>query len=488
MIRFSPLPSSNLTPDRMRRVWILLGLEILGVFLGCLSSTAATGDRVSLRVLSPHNEAIRWEFGHGFARWHEQRFGYAVEVEWRVMGGSSDSLRFVLSEFEGKPNGIGMDVLFGGGSEPYLILATRGLLESVRLPEAVMAGIPRTAPGLEVYDAGFRWYGAALSSFGILQNLEVQRWAKLPPASRWQDLAHPRLEGWVAAGDPRNSGTMNNMYEAFLQAEGWDQGWRTLARIAGNVRQFDRISTMTAKEVTLGEVAYGFAIDFYGFTQVAAAGKDKVSYVLPADFTAVSPDGIGILKGTTRRELAGRFLEYVLGEEGQKLWFLPRGHPEGARRFSIDRMVVRPDFYDRYRGMSLIEHSPFKLKEGFRYDTQVAKARRDVVAALFGSVFVDVHDELKSAWRIVIRKGMKAEDLEEFGRVPVSASEAMRLAREEWKDASLRNRYRNQWQRWALDKYRRFTDRGEGLKPGEVGRQGRQVGPDSLPSTRPENK
>jgi len=43
--------------------------------------------------------------------------------------------------------------------------------------------------------------------------------------------------------------------------------------MGGNVRKFDRISSTTAKDVTLGETAYGLAIDFYGFSQIAAAGR-----------------------------------------------------------------------------------------------------------------------------------------------------------------------------------------------------------------------
>ena len=95
----------------------------------------------------------------------------------------------------------------------------------------------------------------------------------LPRATRWEQLAQPQLRGWVGAGDPRNSGTMNSMFESFLQAYGWERGWQVLTAIAGNVRKFDRFSPITAKDVTLGETAYGFAIDFFAFSQIAAVGR-----------------------------------------------------------------------------------------------------------------------------------------------------------------------------------------------------------------------
>jgi hypothetical protein len=249
---------------------------------------------------------------------------------------------------------------------------------------------------------------------------------------------------------------MNNMFEAFLQAYGWDRGWELLTAIAGNTTKFDRLSSTTAKDVTLGEAVYGFAIDFYGFTQVAVAGRTNMTFVLPEDFTAVSPDGICVLKGAPHRTLAERFVRFVLDEPGQKLWFLPRGHPEGPRQFSIERMVVRPDFYRRYRDVSNIAFSPFDLRQPFRYDPRLASERRHVVAALAGALLVDTHSELRRAWRALIEGGDPVSGRAALGSTPVPEAEARRLARESWSDPGTRNRLRLAWQRWAQQKYRRL--------------------------------
>ena len=205
-----------------------------------------------------------------------------------------------------------------------------------------MSAIPQSFNGIEVYDAGHAWYGAALSSFGILQNKLVQQRMELPFVTRWEQLAQPELRGWVGVGDPRNSGTMINMFEAFLQAYGWERGWHLLTEIAGNARKFDRISSTTAKDVTLGETAYAFAIDFYAFAQIAVAGRSNMTFALPRDFTAISPDGIAILKGAPNPAVAQHFIDFILSEDGQKLWFLPRGCSEGPQKYSIERMPVRP--------------------------------------------------------------------------------------------------------------------------------------------------
>jgi ABC-type Fe3+ transport system substrate-binding protein len=408
-------------------------------------------------VITPHVDAIRHEFGHGFTAWHSERFHEPAEVEWRVLGGTTDALRFVLSEFSRKPEGIGLDIFFGGGQEPFLVFADRKLTLAYTPPAEILDGIPQQVSGMDVYDRNHTWYGAALSSFGILQNTRIQRTLRLPAATRWQDLTDPRLYDWVGAGDPRNSGTMNVMFEAFLQYYGWDRGWEVLAQIGGNTRLFDRVSSTTAKDVSLGETAYAFAIDFYGFSQVAVAGRSNMMFVLPQDFTAINPDGIAILKGAPNLITAQRFVDFVLSETGQKLWFLPRGHPEGPKQYSVERMSVRPDLYKRYKGISNIQFSPFDLKQNFLYDARISRERREVVAALAGALLVDTHDDLRAAWRRIVARKVPGELVHELGRPPIAEAEALKLAKGDWKQPAVRNRLKIDWQSWAENKYRRIA-------------------------------
>lgn len=405
-------------------------------------------------IITPHNEAIRVEFARGFNLWHRQRYGTEATIEWRDVGGSTDALRFVLSEFSKKPEGINLDCFFGGGLEPFLLLADRKLAQAYQPPAAIMEGIVQNVNGTEIYDAQYRWFGAVVSSFGILQNTRVQGLVGLPRVSRWDQLADPALYGWVGAGDPRNSGTMNTMFETFLQACGWERGWQILTAMGGNVRKFDRFSSTTAKDVTLGETAYALAIDFYGFSQIAAAGRTNLTFVLPEDFTAINPDGLAILKGAPHLATAQRFVDFVLSEPGQKLWFLPRGHPDGPQQFSIERMSIRPELYRRFRGLSNIEYSPFDLKQTFHYNGDLARERRDVVAALVGTLLVDTHAELKHAWQAIIRRGVTPPELARLGRAPVTEAEALDLARGLWKDPAGRNQKKIEWQTWAQQKYR----------------------------------
>jgi hypothetical protein len=155
--------------------------------------------------------------------------------------------------------------------------------------------------------------------------------------------------------------------------------------------------------------------------------------------------------------LARRFVDFVLSEAGQKLWFLPRGHPEGPQQYSIERMTIRPGFYPRYRGISNIEHSPFELRQNFHYDGQLSRTRADVVAALVGALLVDTHPELQAAWQAVLRHGSTPADLQTLGRTPIDATAALELAKGSWKDPAVRNQKKIQWQQWAQEKYRTMS-------------------------------
>lgn len=431
---------------------------VLGIALALAWMAASVAGAEALVVITPHPEEVRREFQEAFARWHQRLYGSRVEIDWRDPGGSGEAQRYVENEFKAHPEGIAVDVFFGGGPEPFLAFASRHWLDGREIPAEATDGIPPRLGGAELYDPDRAWFGACLASFGILQNLKVQGLAGLPRVARWEDLARPELRGWVAAGDPRNSGTMNNMYEAILQAYGWERGWRLLTAISGNVRRFDRFSSQSAKECTLGQVAYAFCIDYYGFIQREAAGVGGLEFVLPEDFTSISPDGIAVLRGAPHAREAARFVTFVLSEEGQSLWYLPVGSPGGPAHHSIERLPMRPALYERLGSRSRITANPFTRNTEFHYDARLARNRRDAVRTLFGCVMVDLHPELQAAWQAVIRRGHQPGEVAALGTVPISESQALEFGKTTSTDARLRQRMKLDWQEWARAKYRRLAN------------------------------
>ena len=113
-------------------------------------------------------------------------------------------------------------------------------------------------------------------------------------------------------------------------------------------------------------------------------------------------------------------------------------------------------------GISNIEFSPFDLKQSFRYNAELSRKRRDVVAALVGALLVDTQEELIGAWKNIIGRHLQPEEVAELGRMPLSEREALQLAAGDWKKPAVRNGKKIEWQTWAQEKYKRLAH-GKGL-------------------------
>ena len=56
------------------------------------------GDPV-LVVVTPMNEALRHEYAVGFSRWHAERYGTPVRIDWRAIGGTTEIMRYLQGQF-----------------------------------------------------------------------------------------------------------------------------------------------------------------------------------------------------------------------------------------------------------------------------------------------------------------------------------------------------------------------------------------------------
>jgi len=455
-----------------RWLYIFIVLVILGLFLFVYSfrfkskepgETPPVSKVVEnkLIIISPHWEGIRQEFTRAFKKWYKERAGVEVEIEWLDQGGTSDDLRYVKSEFSRRPEGIDIDLFFGGGKDIYLELGRLGLLLPYKIPDELLKKIPATFSGITLRDPGYRWYGAALSGFGIIYNKVILNKNSLPVPAEWEDLADERFLGWVGSGDPRSSGTARMMYEIILQAYGFEKGFDIITRVAGNVRSFRRSSSDVPKDVTLGEAAVGLAIDFYAWSEIHRVGEEKIGYALPRKLTVINPDPIAILRGAPHLELAQAFIRFVLSEQGQGLWMLPKGAPGGPEEFELLRMPVVPVMYEKYKDETSVRLNPFKWGEAFDYDSEKGARRYGILNDFLGAMVIDTHDELKEAWKAVIDAGSPEALLKELTEAPITEAELLSLADSTWSDQRVRNETIARWVKFALNKYARVKKHAE---------------------------
>lgn len=438
-----------------KTVYIYFGALILCHLIACSPATPSLEDK--LIIISPHPESIEKEFSRAFKEWYAQKTERQVELEWRDLGGSATDFRFIESEFKRVPQSIGVDLFFGGGTDNYLKLANQGLLSPYKIPELQLERIPVEIFGIPVYDSDYRWYGAALSSFGIMYNEELRKLLGLPKVSTWEDLTHFELLNKVGAADPRESGSAHMMYEIILQGYGWEKGFELITKLGANVRGFSAGASAIPKDVVTGQVIYGMAIDFYAYGQVAVLGDDKIKYVVPPDAAVVSPDSIAILKGAPNLQVAQRFLDFVLSDDAQKLWMLRDNDPEGPKwKGGLNRASMLPGLYDKL-GNRCVVPNPFARKlEPIRYDAAKGGERWDVVSDLIGVLVVDSHKALVSAWKTInqCQDSKKREiAIKILSQVPITEEAAMQMAQEEWKKQDYRNQQLKEWGTFALQKF-----------------------------------
>jgi ABC-type Fe3+ transport system substrate-binding protein len=425
----------------------------------------ATSERVV--VMTPHNEAVRYEFGRAFREYMAKK-GRRVEVDWRTPGGSAEISRYLTSEYQasfarrwahelGHPwsakiaggimspalattvpdevsaarqaflasdVGCGVDVLFGGGSGEHIRHASAGrLVDSgiiARHPELFgPTGIPAEVGGQIYWDRQGRWIGTCLSSFGICFNRDVLARLRVAQPLSWEALADPKLNGELALADPTKSGSVGKAFETIIQAEmqragpveGWARAVRLIRRIGGNARYFTDSSSKVPVDVAMGDAAAGICIDFYGRFQseaVDAAGRvGQVGFATARGESVVDADPVGLLRGAPHRELAIEFMEFVLSEEGQRVWGFRRHTPGGPERYALRRLPILPALYapewNAYRADPA--ENPYDEARQFSYREAWTGPLMGAITFVIGVMCVDTETELAEAYRALAAAG-----------------------------------------------------------------------------------
>jgi len=453
-----------------RRITVgIFALVVLAIVFGLifLREEAPPEPDLKLLVLSPHWLGIKEEFSRGFREYYRKRTSLVAEIEWLDQGGTSSIRRYIENKFSASPEGIGVDLFFGGGIAPHLRLAEKGHFEAYRPPRHVLNDIPKDLAGIPVYDEKYRWFGACFSGFGIVYNKAVGDRMKLPAISTWADLADPNLRGWVASGDPRSSGSVHMMYEIMLQAYGFEKGYGVICRMSGNVKAFNEGGSSVPRDVGLAESYCGPSIDFYAWEQVVRHGPENIGYAVPAalengktrGLTVIGADPVAILKGAPHRSAAEKFVDFVLSDEGQKLWYFKPGEDGGPKRFGLNRMPVRRSMY-QHSNRSGVKYNPFEWEGGFRYDAKKASRRWVIVNDLFKASIYDVHEELRDAWIALHNAMMPPEAVELFERSPASEAELEGLAKGNlWGEQKIRNDTMRRWTERAREKFGQVVER-----------------------------
>lgn len=370
-------------------------LSSVVLFITCLGmSASAAADEDEVVIVTPHWEGIRHEFSTAFSEQWKRETGRDITFRWLDVGGTSDIVKYIKNQFLTSPRGIEVDLFFGGGVDSFMELERAGSLAPANVSERVLSMIPASLAGSPIYSPKKLWFSNAFSAFGLLYNKSAIARLKLATPHSWADLAGPEYFDLVGAGDPRKSGSMHAMFEIILQGYGWDRGWEIIQKLSRNVRNYSGGASIIGKEVATGEVIYGIAIDTYAGDIIRQVGTERLGFSLPEDFAAINGDGIALLKGAPHAAVATRFIEFLLSDSGQRLWYGKKGSPGGPKRYELGKLSVLPSVYGTIEPATLFQDNPFTLTNILPYDAARAARRWNLVNDLFGAFIIDVHERL----------------------------------------------------------------------------------------------
>lgn len=431
-------------------------LLALSLFFG--TSLQSLGNE-RLSIISPHRKSIQNEYIPLFEAYYKKEYGQDISVEWIDQGGTENDLRFIEAKYEKSPNSSGIDIFWGGGDMTFHDLEKKGYLQ--KLPDEFMKLIPAQAVGIPLASKSGSWLATAISSFGIFYNKRLVKFQNLSPLTSWEDLGQSGLLNLVSVADPRRSSTSLMMSLIILKSLEWERGWEALTKMAANARSFTHSSSDPIKAVVTGDAAAATAVDFYAAAKIAELGEQNLGFVLPEGKTVFNSDPIAVLKGAPNKKAAERFVKFVVSPQAQKLLVLKQGSKEGPKMSVLGRMAVHPKAYEA-DAKDIISPNPFTLSSAHLViDLDKLTQQKEVISDLIGAIHCDTHKELQQAWKVVLAKGAKPQDIKNLTTPPISQAEFEALTKV-WGDQLLRNRTINQWVNDAKAKYIAIAEQRNG--------------------------
>jgi ABC-type Fe3+ transport system substrate-binding protein len=354
-----------------------------------------TGPTNTLTILTRHDTSIHAAYEAAFLASDLADEYNITDIVWRTQDGAF---------WDAVIDAGGVDVLWGGGPTLFDQMQRDGNLEplnSTYMTE-VVARVPDEIAGADMkrYDTHGTvvWAAAAISSFGFTVNHAFLDAYGLPTPNNWTHLAQPVWgsllpTATIAMGNAPKTTSNTRIYEIITQGMGWDEGWVTLARMAGSSRLYQG-SVETQAAVETQQVGVAMSIDFYGYS--TQLNNPDCEYILPEGESIVNGDPIAIVKDTPKMDLAEAFVDYVLSPEGQAVWFTPGVNrmPVLESAFHTPVGLTHPDLYEFF--------NQTKLNVGIDFNDTLSLEINTSFIYYFEAVFNDAHNALVATWQALV--------------------------------------------------------------------------------------
>ncbi len=278
------------------------------------------------------------------------------------------------------------EVFWASAPDAFEVLAQANLLE--KATDIANPDVPAKIGSFPINDPGGFFLGQALAGYGIMYNTRLIKAKKLAPPGSWVDLLEPAWYGNVGITSPSRSGTMHLTVETILQGEGWDKGWNTLIRMAGNSAAITDRSFGVPDGVNNGQFGAGPVIDFFGLS--SKYSKFPVEFIYPEE-TAIVPANIALIAGARNTAEGKKFIAYTLSKEGQELLLKPE----------ISRLPVLP--YSKLGNIPEGYPDPGEIakRSKVQFDVDLSQSRYYIVQSLFDQTITFRHADLQQASKAI---------------------------------------------------------------------------------------
>ncbi|MDB6140145.1 MAG: hypothetical protein JWO94_3217, partial [Verrucomicrobiaceae bacterium] len=106
-------------------------------------------------------------------------------------------------------------------------------------------------------------------------------------------------------------------------------------------------------------------------------------------------------------KLAQAFMEFIISEQGQKLWDFRPGTPGGPQHTALRRLPIRKDFYTQENRafMSDPAEEPYEKAKALVYHPEWTSPAFNSLRFIIRVLCVDTHDELVHTWQMLNQQG-----------------------------------------------------------------------------------
>jgi len=237
----------------------------------------------------------------------------------------------VMARLEAEASNPRADVLISASWDTALDLDQRGWLQPHHSANA--ASVP----------AQFKsdnYVAQGIAALGIIWNTG----SGTPEPKDWSDLTAPAFKQQVTMPDPALSGAALDLLLGLQQARK-EEAWKLLENLRDNGMTVSGPNAQALTPVLQGAKAAVFGgVDYVTYGNIAKGETVKV--IFPSSGTVIAARPMMILKSSRHAELAAKFIDYVLSEEGQKAvadaWLMPARADVDARRPLFKELTVLP--------------------------------------------------------------------------------------------------------------------------------------------------